>query len=84
MFLINVYKKYFNSNAVYNLQSFFNHFWYDIAIWDKIYMKILFQIKNLQELVMDREAWHAAVDWGSNELDTIEQLNWTKSVITLV
>ena len=28
------------------------------------------------ELVMDREAWHAACDsWGHKELDTTERLN---------
>ena len=31
-----------------------------------------------QELVMDREVWHAAVHGGHNELDTTERLNWTE------
>ena len=32
-------------------------------------------LSKLQELVMDREAWHATSPWGCKELGTTERLN---------
>ena len=44
--------------------------WLD-GISDSMHMSL----GEFQELVMDREAWRAAISWGRKELDVTEQLN---------
>ena len=40
-------------------------------------------LSKLQEFVMDREAWRAAIHWGHKDSDTTERLNWTELNIVL-
>ena len=49
--------------------------WQSMNWLDNIIDSMDMSLSKLQEIVKDREAWHAAAPWGGKESNTIEQLN---------
>ena len=58
--------------------------WQRLRWLDGITDSMDISLSKLQELLMDREAWHNCSPWGHKQLDMTEWLNWTERSVSYV
>ena len=59
--------------------------WWKISWLDGVTDSVAMNLSKLGELVMDREAWRAAVHGiASKKSDMTEQLNWTEETVCII